>query len=91
MGAQLAIKPVHQLETNSTVTILGLPITTDPSIVKQPADKVLKPLVKLTKEDLTNFPTFRHHRSDWIEYKITKSLPLGMAFEKYNGTKIKNP
>ena len=91
MGAQFTVKLVRQQETDSNIAFIGLPITTDPRIVKQPADKVLKPLVKLTKEDPTNFPTFRHPRSDWIEYKITKSLPLGMPFEKYNGTKIKNP
>ena len=71
------------------MTFLGLPNTTDPSIVKQLVDTVFKLLEqKLMKEDLT--PTFWHHRSDSVEYMITKSFPFIMSFEKYNDTREKN-
>ena len=48
-------------------------------------DDVLKPLeLELMKDDPIHFPTFRHGRSNWVEYSMTKSMPLGMPYEKYD-------
>ena len=38
------------------------------------------------KEYPINFPTFWHHMSDWVIYKMTKSFPFGLPFERYDGT-----
>ena len=67
------------------MAFLGVPITADPSIVKELVDDVLKPLkLELMKDDPTHFPTFCHDSSDWVEYSMTKSMPFGMPYEKYD-------
>ena len=43
LGAKFTIKPVQQLKTDSTMVFLGIPITADPSIVKELVDDVKEP------------------------------------------------
>ena len=67
------------------MAFLGIPITANPSIVKELLNDVLKPLeLKLMKDGLTHFPTFCHGRSDWVKYSVTKYMSFGMPFEKYD-------
>ena len=51
--------------------------------------KLLKP--ELMKHDPTHFPTFRHDRSDWVEYSTSNSMPFGMPFEKYDDKAERKP
>ena len=41
-GATFTVKPVQQLKTYSTMVFLGIPITTNLSIVKELVDTVLQ-------------------------------------------------
>ena len=69
LGATFTVKLVQQLKIDATMAFLGIPITADPSILKELVDNVLKPLeLKLMKEDPVHFPTSWHSRSDWVEY-----------------------
>jgi hypothetical protein len=63
-------------------------------MVNQLVDKILTLLeqeLMLMKEDTINSPTLRHHRSDWMIYKVTKTFSFGMPFERYNDTKERTP
>ena len=84
-GAQFRIKPVQQMKTDSTMAFFGVPNDADPIAVKDLIDDVLQPLEKkLMKDDPDNFLTYRHDRTDWVEYSMTKAMPFGMPYEKYD-------
>ena len=38
------------------------------------------------KEDPDNFPTHTHDRTDCVEYSMTKAMPFGMPYEKYDSS-----
>ena len=85
LGAKFTIKPVQQLKTDSTMACFGVPNSVDPSAVQDLMDDVLKPLEqKLMIEDPNNFPAHLHDRTDWVEYSMTKAMPFGMPYEKYD-------
>jgi hypothetical protein len=87
LGATFFVKPVQELETDSTMAFLSIPVTAAPSIVKELVDTVLRPLeLEPTKENPVPFLAFRHCRSNWVKYRMVKSLAFGMPFEKYNNT-----
>ena len=90
LEAKFITKPVQQLTTYSTMAFFSIPITADLSTVKELVDDVLKsPELELMKDDPTHFPTFNHGRSDWVEYSMTKSMPFGMPYEKYDSNRVK--
>ena len=65
------------------MAFFGVPNDADPIAVKDLIDDVLQPLEKkLMKDDPDNFPTYRHGRTDWVEYSMTKAMPFGMPQEK---------
>ena len=88
LGAAFFVKSVQKLETDSSMTFLGIPVTAAQSIAKELVDKVLRPLeLEPTKENPFPFLAFWHSRFNWVGYRMMKSLAFGMLFEKYNNTK----
>ena len=66
LGAKFTIKPVQQLRKDPNMNFLCIPITVDPSIVKELVDNVLKPLaLELMKNDPTHVPAFSHGSPTW--------------------------
>lgn len=47
--------------------------------------------IELPKEDSLKLSTFRHSKSKWVEYEITKVFPFGMPWEKFDDIKERNP
>ena len=67
------------------MVFLGIQITANPSIVEEVVDGMIKPLeLELMKDDPDHFPTYRHNRTNWVEYSKTKSMSFGMPYEKYD-------
>ena len=90
--AKFTTTPVQQLKTDSTIPFFGVPNSPDPSSVKDLVDNVLTPLdQELMKEDPHNFPTHIHGRTDWVEYSMTKAMPFGMPYEKYDSNAERKP
>jgi hypothetical protein len=88
MGAYFTVKSIQNLETDSIMVFLGVPIGTDQYVVKQLVDEVREALgLKLMKKDTINGTTCWHGRSKWVEYEITKLFPFGMPLEKFDDIK----